>query len=49
MEVWIPIDLHVKWFNWSMTFPKKIAKLPKDLKQNVNWNQTLRNEGDISM
>jgi hypothetical protein len=27
IEVWIPIDLHVKLFNWSMTFPKKIAKI----------------------
>jgi hypothetical protein len=22
-KIWISIDLHVKWFNWSMTFPKK--------------------------
>ncbi len=39
IEIWISIDLHVKWFNWSMIFPKKIAKLPKDLKRNVNWSQ----------
>jgi hypothetical protein len=26
IEIRISIDLHVKWFNWSMTFPKKSAK-----------------------
>ncbi len=29
IEVWIPIDLHVKWFNWSMTFQKELQKLDK--------------------
>ncbi len=73
IKAWIPIELHVKWFDWSMTFPKKIAKiwralritskgvwlvkdvsqkipnLPEDLKQNVNWNQTLLNEVDLNV
>ncbi len=75
IEMWLSIDLHVKWFHWSinvpkilqkfakpldilvhvngfnrsMTFPKKILKLPKELKQNVNWNQTLLNEVDLSV
>jgi hypothetical protein len=37
--------LHVEWFNWPMTFPK----LPKDIKLNVNWNQTLLNEVDLNV
>jgi hypothetical protein len=28
---------------------KKNPKLPKDLKQNVNWNQTLLNEVDLTV
>jgi hypothetical protein len=28
---------------------QKIPKLPKDLKRNVNWNQTLLNEGEVKM
>jgi hypothetical protein len=32
-----------------MTFPKNIPKLPRDLKQNVNWNQTLLNEGEVKL
>jgi hypothetical protein len=32
-----------------MTFPKKILKLPKDLKQNANENQTLLNEVDVTV
>jgi hypothetical protein len=44
-----PLGLHVKGYNWSMTFPKKIPKLPKDLKQNLNWNQTLQNEVDLTV
>jgi hypothetical protein len=46
-----PLELHVKGYNWPKTFPKKKKKtnpkLPKDLKQNVNWNQTLLNEVDL--
>ncbi len=38
-----PLALPVKVFNCEWPFPK-ISKLPKDLKQNVNWNQTLLNE-----
>jgi hypothetical protein len=44
-----PLELQVKGFNWSMTFPKKIPKLPIDLKQNVNWNQTLQNEREVKL
>ncbi len=29
--------------------PQKIPKLPKDLKQNVNWNQTLLNEEEVKL
>jgi hypothetical protein len=28
---------------------QEIPKLPKDLKQNVNWNQTLLNEVDLTV
>jgi hypothetical protein len=28
---------------------QKIQKLPKDQKQNVNWNQTLLNEGEVKL
>jgi hypothetical protein len=28
---------------------KKFAKIPEDLKQNVNWNQTLLNEVDLTV
>jgi hypothetical protein len=28
---------------------QKIPKLPKDLKQNVNWNQTLLSEGEVKL
>jgi hypothetical protein len=31
IEIWISIDLHVKWFNWSMAFPKILKKLQKSL------------------
>ncbi len=44
-----PFDLHVMGCTWSMTFPKKIPRLPEDLKQNVNWNQTLLNEGEVKL
>jgi hypothetical protein len=43
IEVWIPIDLHVKWFNWSMTFPKKSQKFDKPLELHLkgfNWSMT---------
>jgi hypothetical protein len=30
-EIWISMDLHVKWFNWSMSFPKKLQNLVKPL------------------
>ncbi len=33
IKVWIPIDLHVKGFNWSMTFPKKFQNFLK------TWNR----------
>ncbi len=32
-----------------MAFPKKNPKLPKDLKQNVNWIQALLNEVDLTV
>jgi hypothetical protein len=28
---------------------RKLPKLSKDLKQNVNWNQTLLNEGEVKL
>jgi hypothetical protein len=28
---------------------QKYPKLPKDLKQKVNWNQTLLNEGEVKL
>ncbi len=28
---------------------QKIPKLPKDLKQNVNWNESLLNEVDLTV
>jgi hypothetical protein len=31
-----------------MNFHKKISKLPKELKQDVKWNQTLLNEVNLS-
>jgi hypothetical protein len=44
IKVWIPIDLHVKCFNWSMTFQKKkIQKFDKPLELHVkgfNWSMT---------
>ncbi len=35
IEIWISIDLHVKWFNWPMTFPKN-AKLRQALRLTCN-------------
>ncbi len=43
-----PLDLHVKGLIGQWPF-KKNPKLPKDLKQNVNWNQTLLNEGEVKL
>jgi hypothetical protein len=44
-----PLELHVKGFICSMNFPKIIPELHKDLEQNVNWNQTLLNELDLTV
>jgi hypothetical protein len=44
-----PLELRVKGFDWSRNLSQKIPKLPKDLKQNVNWNQTLLNEVDLNV
>ncbi len=36
IDVWISIDLHVKWFNWSVTFPtKKLQKFDTPLELHV--------------
>jgi hypothetical protein len=35
IKIWISIDLHVKWINWSMTFPKKLLKFLKPLDLHV--------------
>jgi hypothetical protein len=44
IKVWIPIDLHVKWFNWSMTFrKKKLQQFNKPLELHVKgfkWSMT---------
>ncbi len=37
MEIWISIDLHVEWFNWSMTFPKNLQKFVKPLDLHVKF------------
>ncbi len=43
IEIWISIDLHVKWFHWSMTFPKKLRNFVTLLDLHVkgfNWSMT---------
>ncbi len=45
IKIWISIDLHVKWFNWSMTFSKKLQKFVKPLDLHVKgftWSMTFQ-------
>ncbi len=38
------LGITCKWVYLANDLSQKIPKLPKDLEQNVNWNQTLLNE-----
>jgi hypothetical protein len=44
-----PLELHSNGVYLVNNLSQKIPKLPKDQKQNVNWNQTLLNEVDLKV
>jgi hypothetical protein len=37
IEIGIPVDLHVKWVIWSMTFAKELQKFVKPLDLHVKF------------